>query len=104
VPETPVPEQDPVVSQSLSGPLLIAAFLLVVTVAWSLYDELYGQRPWKDYQQRFVGQYTAYLKSLQPKQASSEEALRQSPEYQRLEQAVAEAEKVVASRLRDLDR
>ena len=55
MPETPAPERDPIVSQSLSGPLLISAFLLVVTVAWSLYDELYGQRPWKDYQKRFVG-------------------------------------------------
>ena len=104
MPETPVPEQDPVVSQSLSGPLLIAAFLLVMTVAWSLYDELYGQRPWKDYQQRFVLQYTAYLKSLQPKQASAEEKLRGSDEYKRLEQALDEAQKAVAPRLRDLDR
>ncbi len=104
MPETPVPERDPIVSQSLSGPLLISVLLLMVTVAWSLYDEGYGQRPYKDYQQRFVRQYTTYLESLKPKQASSEEALRQSPEYQRLEQAFDEAQKAVAPRLRDLDR
>ena len=103
MPETPVPEQDPVVSQSLSGPLLIAAFLLVVTVAWSLYDELYGQRPWKDYQTRFVRQYTAYLKSLEPKQASAEEKLRGSDEYKRLKQEWAEAEKAAAPRLLEIE-
>ena len=102
MPETPVPEQDPVVSQSLSGLLLISVFLLLVTVAWSLYDELYGQRPWKDYQTRFVRQYTEYLKSLEPKQASAEEKLRDSDEYKRLGQAFDEAQKAVAPRLREI--
>ncbi len=36
--------------------LLVAdfsAFLLLLTVAWSLYSEFFGLRPWRDYQNRF---------------------------------------------------
>ncbi len=106
MPETPVPvpEQDPITSKSLSGALLVSAFLLVVTLAWALYDEVYGQRPWKAYQKRFVRIYSAYLKSLKPKQATSEQAVRQSAEYQRLEKAMAEAEKTIAPRVKEIDR
>lgn len=102
MPETP--EQDPIVSKSLSGPLLVSAFLLVVTLAWALWDEIYGQRPWKAYQKRFVSIYTAYLKGLKPKQAGSEQAVRQLAEYQRLEQAIADAEKAAQPRIREIDR
>ena len=45
MPDTPPTEKDPVVSQSLSFPLLISALLLVITLLWSLYDEVYEQRP-----------------------------------------------------------
>ncbi len=103
MPERPVPEQDPVVSQSYSIPILISAVLLMVTVAWSLWDEVYGARPWKRYQQRFVRQYTAYLERLTPTQARSEEAVRQSAEYQRLEQAIAAAEKQIQPKLKEID-
>ena len=56
---------DPIVSRSTSAILLVSALLLTVVLAWSLYDEVYGMRPWKSYQQSFVKRYDRYLKRLQ---------------------------------------
>ncbi len=53
--------QDPIVSKSFSTILLISTFLLMVTVAWSLYDEFFGLRPWRGYQRDFTAAYEKYL-------------------------------------------
>lgn len=80
-----VEEPDPITSRSMSGPLLIASLVLMGTLIWALYDEVYGRRPWKAMQREFVERYTAYLKRIKPRQAETEAALKQSPEYQKLE-------------------
>ena len=51
-------EKDPVVHSSLSRPLFIWSVLLVLSMVWGLYDEMYGIRPWKGYQARFQKLYT----------------------------------------------
>ncbi len=56
-------EKDPVVHSSLSKPLFISSALLVLSMVWGLYDEVYGIRPWKGYQARFVKLYSRYLKT-----------------------------------------
>jgi mono/diheme cytochrome c family protein len=106
VPETPSPteERDPVVTQSLSGLLLVSSLLLVLSLLWAVYDEIYGQRPWKAVQQRFVQQYRTFLTKVKPKQAAAEKTVRQSEEYRKLEQAVLEAEKEIAPQLKEIDR
>jgi mono/diheme cytochrome c family protein len=106
VPETlpPLEDKDPVVTQSLSAPLLVSSFLLVLSLVWAVYDEIYGQRPWKAIQQRFVQKYTAFLTKVKPRQADAEKTLRQSDEYRKLEQAVLDAEKAIAPRLKQIDR
>src|SRR5690348_1846500 len=97
MPETPSqqPDHDPVVNSSLSAPLLISALLLVLVLFWSLYDELYGQRPWKHYQELFVKQYSALIKKELPAQAQQEKQIRDSAEYQKLQQVLTAAEKNV---------
>lgn len=99
-----LPDQDPVVSSTLSLPLLISALLLVAVLFWSLYDELYGQRPWKHYQELFVKRYTALIHKKLPEQAAQEKQIRQSPEFQKLEQEVAAAEKAVEPQIAEIDR
>ena len=56
-------EKDPVVHSSLSRPLFIWSALLVLSLIWGLYDEMYGIRPWKGYQARFEKLYSRYLKT-----------------------------------------
>ena len=100
----PVQDKDPVVSQSLSGLLLVSSLLLVLSLIWAVYDEIYGQRPWKNIQKLFVQRYTDFLKKTKPKQAAEEKAVRQSEEYRKIEQVVLEQEKALAPKLKEIDR
>jgi cytochrome c551/c552 len=58
----------------------------MLTLVWSLYDELYTMRPWKDYQQRFASAYLGFLQDLRPQQATLEQQIRESSAYQELQQ------------------
>ena len=100
----PVEDKDPVVSQSLSALLLVSSLLLVLSLVWAVYDEIYGQRPWKSIQKLFVQRYTDFLKKAKPKQAAAEKAVRQSEEYRKIEQEILEQEKALAPKLKEIDR
>ena len=93
--EPEVPAQDPIVSRSTSGIMLVCALLLTASLAWSLYDEAFGQRPWKNMQKEFVGRYSKYLKSIKSQSGKTEAEVKESPEYQGLDgEAQAALEKV----------
>ncbi len=62
MPEIP-PQDDPITSRPMSLLVLISAFILLLTVAWSLYSEFFGLRPWRSYQDQFREVYSAYLKN-----------------------------------------
>jgi hypothetical protein len=53
------PERDPIVATSTSAIILICTLLLVGSAVWALYDEAYGQRPWRATQREFTKRYTA---------------------------------------------
>jgi len=89
-------EKDPVVSSSLSKPLFIWSALLVLSMAWGLYDELYGIRPWKSYEARFEKLYSRYVKDHLGPEADVERAIKAQPEYQRLDREMQAAERSVA--------
>jgi cytochrome c2 len=101
-PEGPAP--DPITSRSTSGILLVCALLLTGVVVWSLYDEVYGMRPWKSYQQSFVKRYDRYLKRLQKKGFKSEKEVKQSEEYQRLDDEAKAARETVKVQIDGIDR
>ena len=104
MPETPPSGKDPVTEQSLSMPLLAFSLLLVVVLLWSLYDEVYGERPWKGYQAQFAQQYSAVLKENKiPAQAELEQQIRGSAEYQALQEELAAAEQASTAQLQELD-
>ena len=56
----------------------------MLTVAWSLYNEFYGLRPWIAYQNRFVAAYVPYLRTQLKQRKADEAALKATPEYQKL--------------------
>src|SRR6266576_2501071 len=69
----------------------------MLCTGWALYDEGFGQRPWRPIQQEFVRRYTAYLKSVRKTARDSEEEVKQTPEYQQLdEETKAASDKVKA--------
>ncbi len=100
-PETPAP--DPIADRSMSGPLLVTALLLVVTLIWSLYDEVVGQRPWKSYQKSFVDSYSKYLGKAKSRQRDLETAVKESPEYQQLAAAYNDAERAIKQQTDPID-
>ena len=81
-----VPSEDPIVSSSTSGWMLVSALLMTISIAWALYDEAFGQRPWKSMQREFVTRYTRYLDSIKANAGKSEAEIKESPEYQKLDE------------------
>src|SRR5713101_1552464 len=65
--------------------------LLMATLFWALWDEAFGQRPWKAFQQEWKQRYTAFLKTTESKSAQSVADLSKNAEYQQLEQAAEQA-------------
>ena len=75
--------------------MLACALLMTASIAWALYDEAFGQRPWKSMQREFVSRYTRYLDSIKANAGKSEADIRDSAEYQKLdEDAKAAADEV----------
>ena len=62
MPAKPIPEDDPIVSKSLAPHYLLAMLILMATLLWALWDEDFGQRPWKAFQQEWKGRYSEFLK------------------------------------------
>ena len=98
------PAADPITSRSTSAVMLISALLLTGVLVWSLYDEVYGMRPWKSYQQSFVKRYDRYLNRLQKRGFKSEEEVRKSAEYQRLDAEARAAREQVKPRQAGIDK
>jgi cytochrome c2 len=101
-PQTPTPQDDPITSRSFTIPLLISALLLMLTVAWSFYDEVYGLRPWREYQSRFAKAYSKYLERVVAKQKSDENTVYSSAEYKALAAIVDQLQKVAKAQDEDI--
>ncbi len=97
------PQRDPIVARSTSAIVLICMLLLVVSSVWALYDEAYGQRPWRKIQREFVARYTAYLKSIRNDAGKNEDEIKETAEYQQLKAAAEEAEEKTKDRRKELD-
>jgi len=93
VPEQPVPEQDPIVTKSYAAHYVVAMVILMATLFWALWDEAFGQRPWKAFQSEWKDRYIAFLKTAKSKSAQSEKQVEQNSDYQQLEQAYEQAYK-----------
>ena len=83
---------DPILKQSYATPLLVTVLLLMLTVAWAMYQEMFSLRPWRAYQERFDKGYTKYLRAQIPLQKAKEGAIYSSADYKKLEAAADAAE------------
>jgi hypothetical protein len=91
VPEKPNPEQDPITSKSYAAYYLIATLILMATLFWALWDEAWGQRPWKAFQEHWKDRYGAFLNTARSKSVASEKDVEQDPDYVALKQAYEKA-------------
>src|SRR6202166_2680482 len=68
----------------MAGLVLISVFILMLAVAWSLYDEFYGLRPWRKYQGEFSSAYSNYLDKEYKQRRGDEQKFYATPEYEKL--------------------
>src|SRR5215204_4836063 len=83
--------------------MMVSALLLTISIGWALYDEAFGQRPWKGMQREFVARYTRYLDSIKNDAGKSETEIKESPEYQQLEAEEKAAREVVQPEIQEID-
>ena len=102
--EPEAPQRDPVTGRSTSTIVLVSALLLMAVLGWALYDEVYGQRPWKSMQREFVARYNRYLRRLKRTGTASEKEVKQSPEYQQLVAEAEAAKRAADPEVREIDR
>jgi cytochrome c551/c552 len=103
VPEKPIPESDPIVSKSLAPHYLIAMVILMATLFWALWDEDFGQRPWKAFQREWKDRYSAYLKSAGSQSGDSQKDVESSPDFQKLKQDFETASQNAAPRIKEIN-
>ncbi|HET8924780.1 MAG TPA: c-type cytochrome [Candidatus Acidoferrum sp.] len=99
----PIPENDPIVSKSLALPYLISMVILMATFFWAMWDEDFGQRPWKAFQQEWKGRYSAYLKSARSQSSVSQKEIESSADYQKLKQDYDAASQSAAPRIKEIN-
>ena len=86
MPEKPIPEQDPITGKSYAIHYLIATVILIATLFWALYDEAWGQRPWKAFQDHWKDRYAAFLNTAKSTSTKSEQSVEKDPQYAALKQ------------------
>ena len=81
MPDKPIPEQDPITSKSYAAHYLIATVILIITLFWALWDEAWGQRPWKAFQGEWRTRYSAFLNTARSKSQTSEKDIESNSDY-----------------------
>src|SRR4030095_10737053 len=99
----PTLHADPIVTKSLAPHYVVATVLLIATLFWALWDESFGQRPWKRFQREWKGRYTDFLKTAHSNSSNSQREVETNTEYQALKQAYDSANQSAAPRARELN-
>jgi len=102
VPEKPIPENDPIVTKSLAPHYVISMVILMATLFWALWDEDFGQRPWKAFQHEWKSRYSAFLKSARTQSKESQDEIEKTPDYQKLKKNYEDALQSATPRINEL--
>src|SRR5882672_10489101 len=77
--------------------------LLMATLFWALWDEDFGQRPWKTFQREWKSRYSTFLKSARTTSRDSEKEVESSPDYVALKEAYESAKKNADPRYNEIN-
>ena len=102
MPDKPIPENDPIVSKSLAPHYFLCMVVLMATLFWALWDEDFGQRPWKRFQHEWKSRYSSFLKTARTQSAESQKEIENNPDYQKLKQDYEAARKSAEPRINEL--
>ena len=103
MPEKPIPEQDPIVTKSLAPHYVVATVLLMATLFWALWDENFGQRPWKAYQHEWKDRYSTFLKTAGTQSRDTQKDIEGSADYQKFKQDYDSASQSAAARIKGIN-
>ncbi len=103
MPEKPTPEQDPIVTKSLALHYVVAMVLLMATLFWALWDENFGQRPWKAYQHEWKDRYSTFLKTARTQSRDKQKDIEGSADYQKFKQDYDSASQSAAARIKGIN-
>ncbi len=103
MPEKPIPENDPVVSKSLAPHYVISMVILMATFFWAMWDEDFGQRPWKTFQHEWKDRYSTFLKNAGSQSSDSQNEVQSSADYQKLKQDFDAASQAAAPRIKEIN-
>ena len=103
MPEKPIPEQDPIVTKSLAPHYVVATVLLMATLFWALWDENFGQRPWKAYQHEWKDRYSTFLKTARTQSRDTQKDIEGSADYQKFKQDYDSASQSAAARIKGIN-
>ncbi len=98
MPDKPIPEQDPITSKSYAIHYVIATVILMITLFWALWDEAWGQRPWKAFQDQWKVRYSAFLNNARSKSVTAEKDVESNSDYSVLNAAWKQASQDSAPR------
>src|SRR3974390_2741932 len=103
VPDKPVLENDPVVSKSLAPHYVVAMVVLMASLLWALWDEDFGQRPWKAFQHEWKVRYSTFLKGARTESHDLQKEIESSGDYQKLKQDYDTANQNAAPHIKEIN-
>jgi cytochrome c551/c552 len=103
VPDKPIPDDDPIVSKSLAPHYVVAVILLMATLFWALWDEDFGQRPWKNFQQEWKNRYSTFLKTARSQSNASQKDVEAASEYKAVKLSYEQANQSAAPRAKEIN-
>src|SRR6266849_4562910 len=77
--------------------------ILMATLFWALWDEDFGQRPWKAFQHEWKDRYSTFLKTARTQSRESQKEIEASADYQKLKQDYEAASKSAAPRIKEIN-
>ena len=101
--EKPVPDNDPLVNKSLASWYLVSLVILMVSLLWALWDEDFGQRPWKAFQHEWKDRYSEFLKTARSTSTQSEKDVESNNDYQKLKQSYEQVSQQAAPRTKEIN-
>ena len=103
MPEKSIPENDPIVTKSLAPHYVVCMVILMATLFWALWDEDFGQRPWKTFQHEWKERYSSFLKAARTQSAQSQKEIESGADYQKLQQDYEAASQSAAPRIKEIN-
>src|ERR1700675_3833915 len=82
---------------------VVTMLILTASLFWALWDEAFGQRPWKAYQREWKDRYSTFLKTARSASTQSEKDVEGNSDYQKLKQDYEQASQQAAARTKEIN-